>query len=65
VLTGNHKVTANALQYGIPSLLTAVENILFAASMPYSFRASEYKGAGKAMGFPAAAAHALNPPDYI
>jgi Organic solute transporter Ostalpha len=65
VLTGNHKVTANDLQYGIPSLLTAVENVIFAAFMLYSFRASEYKGDGKAMSFPAAAAHALNPLDYI
>lgn len=65
VLKGNDTVTANDLQYGIPSLLTGVENVIFAAFMLYSFRAAEYQGEGKAMSFPAAMAHALNPLDYI
>jgi hypothetical protein len=65
VLTGNNKITANDLQYGIPALLVAVEQLVFSGLMLYSFRAAEYKHQGKAMSFPAAIFHALNPLDLI
>lgn len=65
VLTGNHSITANDLQYGIPSLLVSVEQLIFAALMLYSFRSAEYKHQGKAMGFLPAVFHAMNPLDYI
>lgn len=65
VLKGNNKVTANDLQYGIPSLLVAVEQLIFAALMLYSYRATEYKSEDKQMGFLAAAFNAMNPLDLI
>lgn len=64
-LMGNNKITADDLQYGIPALLVAVEQLVFAGLMLYSFRAAEYKHQGKAMSFPAAIFHALNPLDLI
>jgi hypothetical protein len=65
VLTGNNKITANDLQYGIPALLVAVEQLIFAALMLYSYRAAEYKSESKQMGFFAAAFNAMNPLDII
>ena len=65
VLTGNDRITANDLQYGIPALLVAVEQAIFAALMLYSYRAAEYKSESKQMGFLAASFNAMNPLDII
>ena len=69
VLKGNHKITGKDLSIGIPALLVAFEQVLFAIFFHYSFRSREYHESEKPfaarMGTFRAAAHAFNPYDLL
>jgi hypothetical protein len=62
-------VTGKDLSIGIPALLVAFEQVLFAISFHYSFRSREYheseKPSVKRIGTFRAAAHAFNPYDLL
>ena len=70
---GTHKITGKDIAYGIPNLLVAFEQVLFAIFFHYAYRSREYHesektiegGHHKRMGVLRAAAHASNLTDII